>query len=227
MTYEETIKRLKEMESRYNDGFSTIDRAYLDSLYFDLFGKSITNKGCSDCYRDAYMEICIKLKNEKDMPKKSEFVLKAGAIIAFFGESQCYSNANITDEAALRFLSLNPRNESLFESFPADWKDRIDTPATDVLSEDCKDAIIARLTEENEQLRNENEALKASSSAKKTKKKTKSTSEGSVATDPIPEKAEEEVVETESNADCANDEKSVETDEVSIEDSEDILPTEE
>lgn len=122
MTYEETIQRLQEMESRYNDGFSSLDRSYLDSLYFAFFGREITNKGCSDCYRDAYMEILIKLKKTKEMPKKSEYVLKPGAIITFFGEPKCYTNANITDEAALRFLSQNPRNESLFEALPRDWR---------------------------------------------------------------------------------------------------------
>lgn len=102
------------MESRYQDGFSSLDRSLLDNLYFNIFGREITNRGCSDCYRDAYMEILIYLKRNKAMPKKSDFVLKAGAIITFFGEPKCYSNANITDEAALRFLAMNPSNEKLF-----------------------------------------------------------------------------------------------------------------
>lgn len=173
MTYEETIQCLTEMGSRYNDGFSSPDRSYLDSLYFTLFGRSIPNKNCSDCYRDAYMEIKIKLNKTKAMPKKSDFVLKAGAIITFFGEPVCYSNANITDEAALRFLAMNPRNESLFESLPEDWKSRLPKSDTDNSAEaEDKDSIIARLTKENEQLRNENEALKVSVTRKKAKKKT-------------------------------------------------------
>ena len=49
MTYEETMTRLKEMESRYQDGFSSLDRSLLDSLYFNIFGREITNRGCSDC----------------------------------------------------------------------------------------------------------------------------------------------------------------------------------
>lgn len=200
------------MESRYNDGFSSLDRSDLDSLYFTLFGKTIPNKGCSDCYRDAYIEIKLKLKNIKEMPKKSEFVLKPGAIITFFGESQCYSNANITDEAALRFLSLNPRNESLFEALPADWRSllsRIDND-TDVDTED-KDAIIARLTEENEQLRKENESLKSSLSRKKSKKKPESkTSSESTTAEKSVEPDTEEDFSTES-VETDNDEVSVET----------------
>ncbi len=173
MTYEEAKQRLSEMESRFDDGFSSLDRMYLDSLYFALFGKEITNKGCSNCYRDAFIEISVKLKKIKDMPKKSEFVLKAGAVITFFGEPRCYTNANMTDEAALRFLSNNPRNECLFEKLPANWKERIGLPADAATSEEAseKDKLIAQLTAENELLKQENEALKAGSSSKKRSKK--------------------------------------------------------
>ncbi len=173
MTYEEVKQRLSEMESRFDDGFSSLDRSYLDSVYYQLFGRVISNKGCSDCYRDAYIEIKVKLKTMKAMPKKSEFVLKPGAIITFFGEQKCYSNANMTDEAALRFLSLNPRNEKLFEKLPEGWRSRIETPKAEIIQaeESEKDALIARLTAENEELRKENESLKAGSPSKKRKKK--------------------------------------------------------
>lgn len=157
------------MESRYQDGFSSLDRSLLDSLYFNIFGREITNRGCSDCYRDAYMEILIYLKRNKAMPKKSDFVLKPGAIITFFGEPKCYSNANITDEAALRFLAMNPSNEKLFEHLPEGWKSRL--PKSDTPEVEDKDAVIARLTKENEQLRKENEDLKSSAPRKKGKKK--------------------------------------------------------
>ncbi len=191
MTYEETIQRLQEMESRYNDGFSSLDRSYLDSLYFAFFGREITNKGCSDCYRDAYMEILIKLKKTKEMPKKSEYVLKPGAIITFFGEPKCYTNANITDEAALRFLSQNPRNESLFEALPRDWEKRVEkfvagNDADSGKSEDSdKDTIISELRKENEQLKQELSAMKAG--AKKPSKGKKKTVDDA----PAPESAVE------------------------------------
>lgn len=219
MTYEETMTRLKEMGSRYQDGFSSLDRSLLDSLYFNIFGREITNRGCSDCYRDAYMEILIYLKRNKAMPKKSDFVLKPGAIITFFGEPKCYSNANITDEAALRFLAMNPSNEKLFEHLPEGWKSRL--PKSDTPEVEDRDAVIARLTKENEQLRKENEDLKSSAPRKKGKKK----SEPEAVPDPAVEAtADEPPTET------ANDEvEAVETaetpdpsdaDEVSIEEPE-------
>ena len=216
MTYEETMTRLKEMESRYQDGFSSLDRSLLDSLYFNIFGREITNRGCSDCYRDAYMEILIYLKRNKAMPKKSDFVLKPGAIITFFGEPKCYSNANITDEAALRFLAINPSNEKLFEHLPEGWRSRL--PKSDAPEVEDKDAVIARLTKENEQLRNENEALKAAVPRKKGKKK----SEPEPAPAPAVEASADEVpIETAPEVETSEEAAPSEADEVSVEEPED------
>lgn len=218
MTYEETMTRLKEMESRYQDGFSSLDRSLLDSLYFNIFGREITNRGCSDCYRDAYMEILIYLKRNKAMPKKSDFVLKPGAIITFFGEPKCYSNANITDEAALRFLAMNPSNEKLFEHLPEGWKSRL--PKSDTPEVEDKDAVIARLTKENEQLRKENEDLKSSTPRKKGKKKSEPeptpapAAEASADEPPTETAPEEAAVETDETPDPSD------ADEVSIEEPE-------
>lgn len=219
MTYESTMQRLQEMESRYNDDFSSLDRSYLDSLYYNLFGREITNKGCGDCYRDAYMEICIKLKKTKTMPKKSDFVLKAGAIITFFGEAKCYSNANLTDEAALRFLALNPNNEKLFESLPSDWQTRL--PKSDEAPEEVedKDAIIARLTQENETLRKENEALKASAPRKKAKNKA-TPAPDPLAEAPAPEPSADEQPTEAAPSEEVPEEIAVDADEVSVEEPE-------
>lgn len=126
MDYDRVIERLIEMKGRYDIGFSSIDRSFLDSLHYDLFGTAITNTGCSDCYRDAYMEISIKLKKDKKMPEKSKFELKPGAVIVFFGESKAYTNANLTDEVAVRFLSLNHENRRLFtEEIPSNWEEMV------------------------------------------------------------------------------------------------------
>ncbi len=125
MDYNEIIKTLQDMESRYADGFSTLDRAFLDKVYYVLFGHEITNKGCSDCYRDAYVEIKLKLKKDKTMPKKSDYKLKAGAVISFFGHSKAYTSANLTNEVAEKYLAMNPDNAKLFAELPDDWKARV------------------------------------------------------------------------------------------------------
>lgn len=218
MTYEETMIRLKEMESRYQDGFSSLDRSLLDSLYFNIFGREITNRGCSDCYRDAYMEILIYLKRNKAMPKKSDFVLKPGAIITFFGEPKCYSNANITDEAALRFLAMNPSNEKLFEHLPEGWKSRL--PKSDTPEVEDKDAVIARLTKENEQLRKENEDLKSSAPRKKGKKKSEPEPTPAPAAEASADEPPTEIAPEEAAVETAETPDPSDADEVSIEEPE-------
>jgi hypothetical protein len=218
MTYEETMTRLKEMESRYQDGFSSLDRSLLDSLYFNIFGREITNRGCSDCYRDAYMEILIYLKRNKAMPKKSDFVLKPGAIITFFGEPKCYSNANITDEAALRFLAMNPSNEKLFEHLPEGWKSRL--PKSDTPEVEDKDAVIARLTKENEQLRKENEDLKSSAPRKKGKKKSEPEPDPAPAAEASADEPPTETAPEEAAVETAETPDPSDADEVSIEEPE-------
>ncbi len=50
--------------------------------------------------------------------KKSDFVLKNGALIVFKGESKAFSNANLTDDAAIRFLKGNKNRRALFAKLP-------------------------------------------------------------------------------------------------------------
>lgn len=129
------------MKDRYDDGFSSLDRSFLDRVYFLLYGREITNKGCSDCYRDAYMEISIRLKRDKKMPKQSSYQLKPGAVITFFGSPVAYTNANLTDEVALRYLSLNESNAKMFAHLPSNWESavadyKVDPSSSTTLTED-------------------------------------------------------------------------------------------
>lgn len=125
MDYEEVMTTLESMRSRFNDGFSTLDRAYLDRLHYDIFGRDITNRGCSDCYRDAFILILNYLKKNKAMPQKSNYRLKPGAVIQFFGKSAIYSNPNLTDEIAEKYLGLNSDNKRMFSELPNDWEERV------------------------------------------------------------------------------------------------------
>ena len=49
---------------------------------------------------------------------KSNYRLKKGTIIPIPGTSQAYSNENLTDEVALKFLSKNPNRKKLFTLLP-------------------------------------------------------------------------------------------------------------
>ena len=113
------------MKSRFNDGFSSKDRAIIDHLYFFIFGKEVTNKGCSDCYRDAYILIRTKLKTLGVMPTKSNYTLKAGAMIHPVGTSKFYTNPLPSDAVAEEFLSKFPEQIGIFASYPEDWEERV------------------------------------------------------------------------------------------------------
>lgn len=125
-SYEDTMQRLSEMKSRFLSGFSSSDRLLLDSLHRLLFGKEITNTGCSDCYRDAYVIIVNQLKNSRTMPEKPNYVLKAGAIIHPAGTSKFYANP-IPDEIAEEHLSKFPSEVNKFAHLPSDWEVRVAT----------------------------------------------------------------------------------------------------
>ncbi len=114
------------MKSRFKDGFSSTDRSTLENLHRVLFGKGISNKSCSDCYRDAYILIFNELKTTKTMPKaKSQYVLKAGAILRRAGDNKFYANPLPNDEIPELYIAEFPQSINLFAQFPADWEARV------------------------------------------------------------------------------------------------------
>lgn len=148
MEYTQVIKTLDEMKSRFHDGFSSSDRELLDKLHRLLFNREITNRGCSDCYRDAYLLISVKLKQLKDMPnKKSNYVLKAGALLRRAGDNKFYSNPLPNDEIPEKHLADFPEAISLFASYPNDWQRRVEarkeghTPEGELSQEEAQNII--------------------------------------------------------------------------------------
>lgn len=124
-SYEKTMADLSEMKSRFQSGFSSLDRLLLDRLHQLIYGSEITNTGCSDCYRDAYVMIYNKLKTDKEMPKTPNYILKGGAIIHPVGTSRFYTNPLPSDDIAEEFLSKFPHEVNKFAQLPVDWEDRV------------------------------------------------------------------------------------------------------
>lgn len=137
MVYEEIITALEEMKPHFDAGFTLSERSLLDELHHELFNRVITLTGCSDCYRDAYLIIYNKLKRDGSMPDKSNYKLKPGALIRFFGETEYYTN-NVPDAVAERYLKLDKDNIKNFQRFPDDWESRIGAkkPSTEVKTEE-------------------------------------------------------------------------------------------
>lgn len=124
-TYEETLRTLEEMRSRFHSGFSSSDKMKIDELYLLICGKRVKNTGCGDCYRDAFIETRLKLKSMKKLPEKPNYILKAGCIIHPQGTSKFYSLNNVTDEAAENHLAKFPHDIAMFETYPTDWESRV------------------------------------------------------------------------------------------------------
>lgn len=116
LTYSEVMSRLSEMKSRFDDGFSSSDRLFLQETSIAVLGRPVRNTACRDCYRDAYLEIIHKLKKQGKMPKEKTFILRAGVLLHFAGES--YVNDNITDTIAMDALIDNIGRRDLFQKVP-------------------------------------------------------------------------------------------------------------
>ena len=125
LEYDETMALLDEMKPHYDDGFTSSERGAIESLYNNVCGKPIRRSGCSDCYRDAYIELVTTLKRLGTMPTISNYVLKAGAVLHEFGSSDFYTLNNCPDEFAEKWLARYPQDFILFEKYPSDWKERV------------------------------------------------------------------------------------------------------
>lgn len=150
MTYEDALLTLEDMRSRFETGFSSSDKATIENLYLQICGKRVRNVGCKDCWRDAYIETRVKLKQIGKMPKNPNYVLKAGAIIHPQGTSKFYSLNNIPDSVAEEWLGQYPDDINKFESYPTDWQSRTtarkEGKAVEPTADELK-AEVARLQE--------------------------------------------------------------------------------
>ena len=150
VSYEETLKALEEMRSRFDSGFSSSDKAQIEKLYLLICGKRVRNTGCHDCYRDAYIETRTKLKKLGHMPKNPNYILKAGAIIHPQGTSKFYSLGNIPDEVAEEWLGKFPNDINKFETSPPDWQSRVQARKEGKVAEPTNDELKAEVERLND-----------------------------------------------------------------------------
>lgn len=116
LSYIEVMERLSEMRDRFDAGFSSSDRLFINDMSVVVLSKCVRNSSCSDCYRDAYLEIYHKLKILGTMPKEKKFVLRAGVLLHFNGKM--YVNENLTDDIAVASIADNEGRKDLFQKFP-------------------------------------------------------------------------------------------------------------
>lgn len=121
MTYEEATAKVGELKERYDSPFDASDKAVIETLYFEVTRKRFVPTTCQQCYHDALIEIYLKLKKEKAMPKQCNYVMKAGFIISCpdFYNGKIFTNENLTDKVAHEYLTKYPQMENTSRRYPA------------------------------------------------------------------------------------------------------------
>lgn len=147
MMYQEALSKVNDLRTRIDTGFSNQDKASISFLYCKALGKSIISNGCNDCYRDALIEVYNYLKREGKMKEKCDYSLKNGVVLQIFGTSEVYTNANLTNEVAEKYLRVFPKAaDSLFAHTPNDLEERLakdEKPKEEVVALD--DALLLEL----------------------------------------------------------------------------------
>lgn len=144
MDVQEVVKRMQELGSKAS--LSSSERSEIEHCYYEALGKTFHKTSCGDCYRDAAIEIYLYLKRNGKMKEKSNYALKNGILLQpEFGNSSFYTNANLTDEVAEKYLAKHPENINMFSVYPNDWEERVKERVTP--SFDINDKLVAELME--------------------------------------------------------------------------------
>ena len=144
MDVQEVVKRMQELGSKAS--LSSSERSEIEHCYYEALGKTFHKTSCGDCYRDAAIEIYLYLKRNGRMKEKSNYALKNGILLQpEFGNSSFYTNANLTDEVAEKYLAKHPENINMFSVYPNDWEERVKERVAP--SSDINDKLVAELME--------------------------------------------------------------------------------
>ena len=117
------IKELEELRGRYDMPYNSADKRAIRRLYRDVLGREMRQTSCQTCYHDAIVEMFYHIKRHNGkMAKKRKYLLKAGALIQSpdIDGGKVYTNANLTDSVAARYLRKHPGRAILFQRMPAE-----------------------------------------------------------------------------------------------------------
>lgn len=117
MTVSEAYNTLLAL-SRANKPYSTEEESIISNLYTEVTGKNVRDCNCRDKWRDAVIEALLYLKKNKAMREKCDYKLRAGVILHISGSSEVYTNDNLTNEVAEKFLKDNPNAVGRFAVIP-------------------------------------------------------------------------------------------------------------
>ena len=86
------------------------------------------------------------------MKEKSNYAIKNGILLQMgFGSHEMYTNSNLTDEAAERYLAANPEKIIYFSKYPENWKERVEQVANPApkIDETLLEELVSALKVEN------------------------------------------------------------------------------
>ena len=120
MTYKEAMLIVEDLKGRFDAPFGSSDKQNIERLYTEVLRKRFVPTSCQQCYHDALVEIYVKLKKDKKMPKVCNYRLKAGFIISCpdFYNGKIFTNENLTDKVAKEYLAKYPKMEDYFQKIP-------------------------------------------------------------------------------------------------------------
>ncbi|GAA2993664.1 hypothetical protein [Prevotella corporis] len=120
MELAEVKKTIEDLKGRFDAPFGSSDKTTIENLYYEVIGKTFVPTSCQQCYHDGLIEIYHYIKNNGKMAEKLNYRLKAGAIIncPAFMSGKVFSNDNLTDDVAEKFLKQFPDNVELFQKVP-------------------------------------------------------------------------------------------------------------
>lgn len=140
------LDRLKELGSIASLSYS--DKTEIEQLYKEVLDKKFVHTSCNDCYRDAIIEMRVYLKKNGSMKEKSEYALKNGVLLQMeFGKSEFYTNANMTDEVAEKYLGKYPDGIKFFSKKPDDWEERVQKKQYPKINEELVTLMVEALND--------------------------------------------------------------------------------
>lgn len=126
MELPEADRIIEDLKGRFDAPFNSSDKTTIERLYRAVLGKTFVPTSCQQCYHDGLVEVYNHLKKYRKMAKTSNYRLKAGAIINCpnFMNGKVFSNDNITDGVARKYLKQFPNNVDMFQVVPEEEKEK-------------------------------------------------------------------------------------------------------
>lgn len=120
------------------------DKREIESLHEQVLDRPLTRTSCNSCYEDAVIMLLLYIRRNGKFKEKCSFRLKNGVLLQMeFGSSDFYTNDNLTDKVARKYLAKHPENINLFAEYPEEF-DQEEAP------EEYQEEVPEELGEEEE-----------------------------------------------------------------------------